>query len=99
MLHLFHPLLAAFSVKATDIGISGGPTDIFGLMATVTKILMILIGMLSVIMIVVGGLQITLAAGNPQRFKQGRETVLYSVVGLGIAMSAYAIVTFLANGV
>lgn len=97
---MMHTLIAnAYSISAKDIGIDGGPTNIYVLMATVTKTLMVLIGMLSIIMIIVGGLQIVSAAGSPQRFKQGRETVIYSVVGLVIAISAYGIVTFLAAGV
>ncbi len=90
---------AAYSISAKDIGLDGGPTTIWGVMATVTKIAMTLIGMLSVLMVVVGGLQIVSAAGNPQRLKQGRETVIYAIVGVIIAISAYAIVSFLASGI
>ncbi len=49
------------------------------------------------IFIIIGGLQMIGSAGNPQRFKMGRETVIYSIVGLGLAISAYAIVTFISN--
>jgi hypothetical protein len=64
-----------------------------GLSRVVTLLLQI-IGSLSVIMIIVGGLLMVLSAGNPARFKQGREAILYAVVGLTISLTAYAIIGF-----
>jgi hypothetical protein len=37
------------------------------------------------------------SAGDPKRFAQGRESVIYAVVGLIIAISAFAIVQFVGN--
>jgi hypothetical protein len=58
-----------------------------------------LIGGLSVIFLIFGGLLMVLSAGNPARFERGRETVLYAVVGIVVAIGAYSIVFFVAAAV
>ncbi|MBW4061189.1 hypothetical protein HJC99_01285 [Candidatus Saccharibacteria bacterium] len=66
----------------------------------ITKIITVLleiVGYLSVIFIIVGGLMMVLSSGNPARFKTGREAVIYSVIGVIIAISGYAIVTFVSG--
>jgi hypothetical protein len=52
------------------------------------------IGGIAVIMIMYGGLQFILAQGDPQNTVRARKTIIYAIVGLGIAISAEAIVTF-----
>ena len=96
MKHIFL-LAAGYSISAQQLGIPTDNTTVGGGMAGVVKILIMLIGMGAIVMIIVGGMQIALAAGNPARFKQGRETVIYSVVGVLIAIAAYAIVSFIST--
>ncbi len=56
--------------------------------------LLFVIGIISVIVIVVGGLRFVTSDGDSQKTTQARNTVLYAVVGLVVAASAYAIVNF-----
>lgn len=56
--------------------------------------LLTVLGMISVIMIVIGGIRYTTANGDPGTLKTARETIIYSVVGLIVAMLAFAIVNF-----
>lgn len=56
--------------------------------------LLLLIGMVAVIMIVVGGIRYIASAGDSARVKAAKDTILYSVVGLVVAILAYAIVNF-----
>lgn len=95
---LLHHLLAnAYSLNANSVGIPSSNGSIGQGITKVVRTLMILIGMLSVVMVIVGGLQITLAAGNPARFKQGRETIIYALVGIVVAIGGYAIVSFIGS--
>ncbi len=55
---------------------------------------LILLGSISIIMVVIGGIRMAASNGDPGKVKTGRETIIYSVVGLIIAMSAYAIINF-----
>ncbi len=44
------------------------------------------------IMVLVGGFQILTAAGNPEKFKSGRNTIIYAVVGFAIILVSLGIV-------
>lgn len=59
--------------------------------------LLFVIGMLAVVFVIVSALQMALSAGNAKRFQQGRESLLYSVVGVVLATIAYGIVSFIAG--
>ena len=49
---------------------------------------------LSVLMIVVGGLMFVTSGGNSENAAKARETIIYSVVGLVVSLSAVVIVQF-----
>lgn len=44
------------------------------------------------IMVLVGAFQIITAAGDPEKFKSGRTTILYAVVGYAIVLLASSVV-------
>ena len=60
----------------------------------VINTLLFIIGIIAVIMIIVGGIRYTLSNGNASSTKEAKDTILYAVIGLIIAMMAYAIVNF-----
>jgi hypothetical protein len=86
-----------YSIKANEIGLPTSTGDVGQGFTNVINILFGLLGGLAVIFLVVGGLQMVGSAGDPKRFAQGRETVIYSAVGLIIALSALSIVTLIAG--
>jgi hypothetical protein len=53
-----------------------------------------ILGILAVIMIIFGGIRYVTSTGDASRVKGAKDTVLYSVVGLIVALLAYAIVNF-----
>ena len=64
-----------------------------GLKSAVNTLLFV-VGVAAVIVILVGGLRFILAGGNAQTISSARDTVLYAVIGLVVALLAYAIVNF-----
>ncbi len=78
---------------------TGGATtgDIPHIFQTVTDILLFVIGAVSVIMIVVGGLKYTTSNGNADQIKSAKNTIMYAVVGVVVAILAYAIVHFIVS--
>jgi hypothetical protein len=52
------------------------------------------VGAVAVLMIVVGGLRYVLSGGDASSTKSARDTILYSIIGVVIAIMAYAIVNF-----
>lgn len=64
---------------------------------TVISVLLFAVGVVSVIMIIVGGLRYVISNGDAGRIKSAKDTILYSVVGLVVALLAFAIVNFVVD--
>lgn len=65
-----------------------------GPVQNVISTLLVAIGIIAVIMIIIGGIRYTLSNGDASQIKSAKDTVLYAVIGLIVAMLAYAIVNF-----
>lgn len=64
------------------------------IIGNVINILLFIIGVVSVIMIIIGGINYTLSQGDSGKVKSAKDTILYAVIGLVVALLAYAIVNF-----
>lgn len=71
-----------------------GADDATSLMKNVINTMLFILGGIAVIMIVIGGVKYTTSNGNAADIKSAKDTVMYSVVGLIVAMMSYAIVNF-----
>lgn len=69
-------------------------TDLWTYVIKITNTMMIVLGALSVIMIIYGGIQYVLSAGDAKKVESAKNTILYSVIGLIVAILAGAIVNF-----
>ncbi len=58
------------------------------------NVILYVTGVAAVIMIVIGGLRYVLSGGDSSSTKGAKDTILYAVVGLIVAIIAYAIVNF-----
>lgn len=98
------PLVAGDSVSA--LGIQGGAEaaqgtdqqdDLFGaggIFRTITNVLLFLIGAISVIMLIIGGIRYTISGGDSSQVTAAKNTILYAIVGIVVALLAFAIVNF-----
>ena len=68
-----------------------------GLIKTVVNVLLWAVGILSVIMIIFSGLRYITSAGDASKTKSAQSALTYSVVGLIVAIMAYAIVNMVIN--
>ncbi|HSX36629.1 MAG TPA: pilin [Patescibacteria group bacterium] len=71
--------------------ISAGPTQLH-------QILQLTFGVIAgvaVLFVVIGGLRLVISEGDPQDTAKARYTIIYALVGLLIAITAEALVTFL----
>jgi len=64
---------------------------------TVTNTLLLALGIIAVIMIIIGGLRYVLSGGNENATRGAKDTILYAVIGLVVALLSYAIVNFAIN--
>jgi len=72
-------------------------TDLFGasgVFTTFTSVLLFAIGAISVIMIIIGGLRYVVSGGDSSNITAAKNTVLYALIGLIIALLSYAIIRF-----
>ncbi len=78
-----------------------GGSEASSLPATVTNVINILLfvaGLIAVIIIVVGGLRFVTSEGDAASANKAKNSVVYALVGLVLAVLAYAIVNFVLNG-
>jgi hypothetical protein len=78
----------------------GTPADLDGaggVFSTAANILIYLTGAIAVIVVVYGGLRYVTSTGDASRVKQAKDTIVYGITGLVIALLAYAIVNFITN--
>lgn len=61
---------------------------------TIVNIMLFILGAIAVVMIVIGGIKYTTSNGDSSAITSAKNTILYSVVGLVVAILAYAIVNF-----
>lgn len=69
-------------------------TDSFG---NIANILIYLIGAISVIVLIYGGILYVISTGDQGRVKQAKDTIQYAIIGIVVAILAYAIVQFVTS--
>jgi len=72
-------------------------TNLFGtggIFTTITNLALYLIGAVSVLMLIYGGIRYTISGGDSNAVTGAKNTILYAIVGIVIALLAYAIVNF-----
>ena len=89
-----------YNVTCADIGNCSAKTQTLDAAFTNTTHLIIgLVGMLAVVVIIVSGIRMALSAGNAKQVQAAKQTLTYAVVGVVLAILAYAIVSFIATSV
>lgn len=86
----------------TNSGLNGATNNENTLMNTLTVIINVIVGVVgfvAVVMIVIGGIGFVTSQGDTTRVAKARNTILYGVVGLVVALLAYAIVNFVLSSV
>lgn len=95
----------AVGVSAQDqvkkgIDNAGGTVNNFNIGTAITNIVNIMLyalGAIAVIMIVIGGIRYTTSNGDSNGIQSAKNTILYAVAGLVVAILAYAIVNFVVS--
>lgn len=73
---------------------SGSADELPDRIKTIVNILLFLLGAIAVIMIIIGGIRYATSNGDAGSVKGAKDTILYAVIGLVVAILAYAIVNF-----
>lgn len=93
-----NPALAgAEAARAT-----GMPAELVGADGVFTKItntILYAVGIVSVIMLILGGIRYVVSGGDSKKVTDAKNTIMYAIIGLIIAILSYAIVNFVISAV
>ena len=81
-------------INAANPGNVGTTATKESIIKTVTDLLLFIVGAVSVIMLIYGGFKYITSGGDSSGVTAAKNTILYSVIGLVVAVLAYAIVQF-----
>lgn len=65
-----------------------------GVFRTVTNVLLFIIGAIAVIMLIIGGIRYVLSGGDQTQVTSAKNTILYAIIGIVVAILAFAAVDF-----
>lgn len=68
-----------------------------GILSSITNSAMFLIGALCVFMVILGGFRYATSAGEATKVTNAKNTVLYALIGLVLAILSYAVISFIIN--
>lgn len=70
------------------------PGDLPTIIQNIIRVLLFIVGAASVIMLIIGGIRYTLSGGDQSAVANAKNTILYAVVGVVVALLAYAAVNY-----
>jgi hypothetical protein len=74
-----------------------GVSGVWEAVGTITTWLLMAVGAVCVIFIVIGGIRYATSGGDTEKVKKAKNTLLYALVGLAIAILANVIVSLVTN--
>lgn len=80
-------------VKPT--GVPGeGKASLMSIIKDIINVVIGIVGVIAVVMMIIGGISFITSQGDTNKVTKARNTILYGVVGLIVALLAFAIVNF-----
>lgn len=80
-------------IEATS-GADQGANNLTTIIENVINILLFIVGVGAVIMLIIGGIRYVVSAGDQQAVANAKNTILYAIVGIVVAVLAWAAVDF-----
>jgi magnesium-transporting ATPase (P-type) len=79
-------------------GTTGAQTDLTKNIGNIINIMIGVIGIAAVIMLIIGGFRYVFSQGDEKGVKGAKDTILYAIIGIVVALLAFAIVNFVLGG-
>lgn len=70
-----------------------GIDTVIDLLINVTRFVLGLTALVAVIMVIYGGFTLMLSRGNAQAVQKGKEIIIWAIVGMGVAILSYSIMS------
>lgn len=65
-----------------------------GIFQTIANTLIFLVGAVAVLFLIIGGLRYVISNGDPKAVEAAKNTILYSIIGIVVAILSFAAVQF-----
>ncbi len=87
------PLLAGAQTVPAPVAVRGNPIDqLFGIIRTIANYFLTAIIVIAAVMVIYAGWNYMTAAGNEDKVQTAKNTIIYAVIGVGVALLAQLIV-------
>ena len=90
--------LSLMDVINGDYRGQGQPTELFdggaAIIPRLINLMLFIVGILAVIMLIWGGIRYVISGGAAYKVKDAKNTILYAIVGLIVAILGYALVNW-----
>ena len=93
---------SADCAKAASLAANPDGCEARGLNSTIQLIIntiIFAIGLVAVVMVVLGGIQYSTSQGAADKVKKAKDTIMYGIIGLIVAILAFAIVNFVLTSI
>ncbi len=74
-----------------------GENDLIAVVGRVLNAVYFWLGILAVVFIIIGGVNYTTSQGDPGKIAKAKSTIMYAIIGLVVALLAFAITQFVLN--
>ena len=88
-LSLMDVINGAYRGQGQPTELLNGPT---ALIPRAINLMLFVIGILSIFMLIFGGIRYVVSGGDQTRVKDAKNTILYAIIGLVVAILGYAVV-------
>ena len=68
-----------------------------GILTNITNTVLYIIGIIAIIMLIFGGIRYATSGGDSKKVTDAKNTILYAIIGLVVALLSFAIVNFVLN--
>lgn len=89
----------ANSIAECNIDQSQGTQDLMGTAQGAINVVIGIVGLVAVVVMIIGGVYFILSQGDAAKIARAKNTILYGLIGLGVALLSYAIVNFVLKSV
>lgn len=79
---------------AVECNVEESDRSVWDITKQIINVIIAVLGIVAVIVIVLGGVSYVTSQGDPAKTKKAKDTILYGIIGLVVALLAYAIVNF-----
>ena len=91
--------VAECGINAAGDDVNKNPDGLMGVVKTIINVVLSVVGIIAVVMIILGGITFMTSQGDSAKVAKGKNTLIYGVVGLVVALLAFAIVNFVLKSV